>query len=86
MAYIPISNYCCLDSSNFILINELMHAPEAVLEPLERLLDMALDLARRAKVGRTVLTHMDKSMDYRSLCDEVPDHVTVGYDGLTMTA
>ncbi|HBM72357.1 MAG TPA: MBL fold metallo-hydrolase, partial [Erythrobacter sp.] len=45
-------------------------------------LDMALDLARRAKVGRTVLTHMDKSMDYRSLCDEVPDHVTVGYDGL----
>ena len=36
--------------------------------------------------GRVVLSHLDKSMDYRTLCDEVPDFVTVGYDGLEMVA
>jgi phosphoribosyl 1,2-cyclic phosphate phosphodiesterase len=33
-----------------------------------------------------VLSHLDKSMDYRSLCNEVPDFVVVGYDGLEIVA
>jgi phosphoribosyl 1,2-cyclic phosphate phosphodiesterase len=33
-----------------------------------------------------VLSHLDKSMDYRSLSSEVPDFVTVGFDGLVMQA
>ncbi len=33
-----------------------------------------------------MLTHLDKSMDYRALSDEVPKRVIVGYDGLELTA
>ena len=50
--------------------------------PTHANLEMALDLARRCKARQTVLTHLDKSMDYRTLCDEVPASVMVGYDGL----
>jgi phosphoribosyl 1,2-cyclic phosphate phosphodiesterase len=50
--------------------------------PTHAHLDMALDLARRCKASKTVLTHMDKSMDYRRLSDAVPKGIIVGYDGL----
>ena len=53
--------------------------------PTHANLAMALDLAKRCGVGRMVLTHLDKSMDYRTLCDEVPKNVIVGYDGLTVS-
>ncbi|MEM6856265.1 MAG: MBL fold metallo-hydrolase [Pseudomonadota bacterium] len=49
-------------------------------------LDLALELAERSGAKRLVLSHLDKSMDYRTLCDEVPDHVIVGYDGLEIVA
>lgn len=49
-------------------------------------LAMALDLWRRCKARKLVLTHLDKSMDYRTLCAEVPKGVTVGYDGLEIAA
>lgn len=32
--------------------------------------------------GRTILTHMDNSMDYRALLAELPDGVEPGYDGM----
>jgi phosphoribosyl 1,2-cyclic phosphate phosphodiesterase len=35
---------------------------------------------------RAALVHMDQSMDYASLCAELPDGVEPGYDGLEMTA
>lgn len=54
--------------------------------PTHAHLAMALELAERTAAKRLVLSHLDKSMDYRSLVDEVPDHVTVGYDGLEMIA
>ncbi|WP_299192630.1 MBL fold metallo-hydrolase [uncultured Erythrobacter sp.] len=54
--------------------------------PTHAHLAMALELAERTGANRLVLSHLDKSMDYRSLVDEVPEHVTVGYDGLEMIA
>lgn len=54
--------------------------------PTHANLAAALDLARRCRAHRTVLTHLDKSMDYRSLCHEVPEGVIVGYDGLELFA
>ena len=45
---------------------------------------MAVDLAKQCRARKLVLTHLDKSMDYRTLCDEAPKHVTVGFDGLEM--
>ncbi len=47
-------------------------------------LAMALDLARRTKARRTVLTHLDKTMDYATLKAELPQNVIVGYDGLEL--
>jgi phosphoribosyl 1,2-cyclic phosphate phosphodiesterase len=52
--------------------------------PTHAHLDMALELAERCGARRTVLTHLDKSMDYMSVQTEVPDGVLVGYDGLEL--
>ena len=54
--------------------------------PTHAHLGMAIEFGERSRAGRVVLSHLDKSMDYRALCDEVPDFVTVGYDGLEMIA
>jgi len=54
--------------------------------PTHANLGMALELAARTGARRTVLTHLDKSMDYVTLCDEVPGHVLVGYDGMELEA
>lgn len=54
--------------------------------PTHANLAMALDLGERCSARRMVLTHLDKSMDYRTLSGEVPGNVIVGYDGLEVTA
>lgn len=72
----------CFQRADILVVDCLRRRPH----PTHANLDMALELARKAKVRKTVLTHMDKSMDYRSLCSEVPANVTVGYDGLEMAA
>lgn len=54
--------------------------------PTHANLAMALELAEAARVDRAVLTHLDKSMDYVKLSDEVPGHVIVGYDGMVLAA
>ena len=45
-------------------------------------LAMALELADRTRATRAILTHLDKSMDYHALCEELPGHIEPGYDGL----
>jgi len=72
----------CFMDADVLVVDCLRRRPH----PTHAHLEMSLDLARRTRAVRTVLTHMDKSMDYRSLCDEVPDGVTVGYDGLELSA
>lgn len=68
----------CFHGTDLLVVDCLRRRPH----PTHAHLEMALQLATLCGVGRAVLTHMDKSMDYRELCDEVPDWVTVGYDGL----
>lgn len=72
----------CFERADILVVDCLRRKPH----PTHANLDMALELARKAKVRHAILTHMDKSMDYRSLCAEVPKGVTVGYDGLEMVA
>ena len=43
---------------------------------------MTLEWIRKLAPKRAILTHMDNSMDYNSLCGELPDGVEPGYDGL----
>lgn len=48
-------------------------------------LAMTLDAIARCRPKRALLTHMDQSMDYRSLCDSLPIGVEPGYDGIEVT-
>ena len=52
--------------------------------PTHAHLGMALELVEACRAKSAVLTHLDKSMDYRSLCDETPPHVEPGFDGLVV--
>ncbi len=54
--------------------------------PTHAHLAMALDLARQCKARRTVLSHLDKSMDYGALSNETPDNVFVAFDGMEVAA
>lgn len=50
--------------------------------PTHAHLAMALELKARTKARRMILTHLDKSMDYRTLSEELPKGVIAGFDGL----
>lgn len=50
--------------------------------PTHSHLDETLAASRALGVRRAILTHMDNSMDYRSLLDELPQGIEPGYDGL----
>lgn len=52
--------------------------------PTHANVEMALDLAQRTGARRTVMTHMDKSLDYTALSAELPSSVEPGYDGLVI--
>jgi len=54
--------------------------------PTHANLEMAIELGKRTKAKLTVLSHLDKTMDYAGLSGEVPANVIVGYDGLQLTA
>lgn len=54
--------------------------------PTHAHLAMSLELIEACRAKRGVLTHLDKSMDYRTLCDELPGHVEPGYDGMVIEA
>jgi phosphoribosyl 1,2-cyclic phosphate phosphodiesterase len=45
-------------------------------------LDRTLGYIDRLKPKRAILTHMDNSMDYRSLLRQLPPHIEPGYDGM----
>lgn len=68
----------CFQGTDLLVVDCLRRKPH----PTHAHLDMALDLARQCKARQTVLTHLDKSMDYRSLSSELPANVMVGFDGL----
>lgn len=61
-----------------LVVDALRHEPH----PTHPHLAMTLDLIARCGARRAVLTHLDKSMDYRSLIATLPAQVEPGYDGL----
>jgi phosphoribosyl 1,2-cyclic phosphate phosphodiesterase len=50
--------------------------------PTHASLAMALEFGERTGARTTVLTHLDKSMDYATISAETPDNVLVGFDGM----
>ncbi len=70
-----------MDKVDLLVVDCLRRRPH----PTHAHLAMSLDLAKRCGARRAVLTHLDKSMDYRTLAAEVPDNAEIGYDGLEIT-
>jgi phosphoribosyl 1,2-cyclic phosphate phosphodiesterase len=66
------------DRVDVLVVDALRRTPH----PTHAHLAMSLELVEACRARRAVLTHLDKSMDYRTVCDETPDHVEPGYDGL----
>jgi phosphoribosyl 1,2-cyclic phosphate phosphodiesterase len=68
--------------SDILVVDCLRHEPH----PTHAHLETSLELIARCGAKRAVLTHLDKSMDYARLSQEVPPHVLVGYDGMELVA
>ena len=60
------------------IVDALRHRPHPSHPTVSAVLGWVRDLAPK----RTVLIHMDQSMDYRALCATLPRGVEPGYDGL----
>lgn len=68
----------CFAGADLIVSDCLKREPH----PSHAHLAMALDLKAKTSARRMILTHLDKTMDYRTLSAEMPKGVEVGYDGL----
>ncbi len=53
--------------------------------PTHAHLDLTLDAIARCRPKRAILTHMDQSMDYATLCAALPAGVEPGHDGLEIS-
>lgn len=69
-------------ASDVLIVDCLRREPH----PTHAHLAMSLELAQACNAGTTVLTHLDKSMDYATLSGEVPENVQVAYDGMVIEA
>ena len=49
--------------------------------PTHTYLDAVLGWARELKVGQLYLTHLNNSMDYKTLVAELPDWAAPAHDG-----
>ena len=69
-----------LEGLDLWIVDALRRRPH----PTHAHLDRTLGWIERFRPQRAVLTHMDNSMDYATLCRELPPGVEPGYDMLTM--
>jgi phosphoribosyl 1,2-cyclic phosphate phosphodiesterase len=69
------------DAVDLWVVDALRRRPH----PTHPHLDQTLDWIARVGPQRAVLTHMDQSMDYETLVQELPDGVVPGHDGLEIS-
>ena len=55
------------------------------VNPVHGYLTLVKQWIARVKPSRAILTHMGHEMDYDRICDELPDGVELGYDGMVLT-
>lgn len=64
-------------SSDIFVVDVLREKPH----PTHAHLQMTRDLIESVKPRLSLLTHMDKSMDYNNLCSILPKDIRPAYDG-----
>jgi phosphoribosyl 1,2-cyclic phosphate phosphodiesterase len=67
-----------LEEADLWIVDALRRRPH----PTHPHLDQVLEWVRQVRPKRTVLTHLDNTMDYDTLVAELPEGVEPGYDGM----
>lgn len=78
---IPEAIWPMLEDLDTWIIDALRRTPH----PSHSHLSNTLEWIARAAPRRAVLTNMHIDLDYQTVADETPEHVTPAYDGLTLT-
>lgn len=68
----------CYKDCDLLIVDSLRKEPH----PTHAHLDLSIELADSCGARRTILTHMDKTMDYQSLTSELPHNIKPGFDGM----
>jgi len=66
--------------SDIFVVDALREKPH----PTHAHLDMTLDLIKTVNPRLSLLTHMDKSMDYKRLCSTLPKDIQPAFDGFVI--
>lgn len=66
--------------SDIFVVDALREKPH----PTHAHLDMTLDLIKAVNPRLSLLTHMDKSMDYKRLCSTLPKDIQPAFDGFVI--
>ncbi|MFO7771110.1 MBL fold metallo-hydrolase [Roseovarius gahaiensis] len=81
VAEIPDDVWPLLDGLECWIVDALRRTPH----PTHSHLSQTLDWIARVAPRRAVLTNMHIDLDYQTVADETPDHITPAYDGMTLT-
>jgi phosphoribosyl 1,2-cyclic phosphate phosphodiesterase len=78
---IPDAAWPALENLDCWIVDALRRTPH----PSHAHLDKTLGWITRAAPRRAVLTNMHIDLDYRTVAEETPDHITPAFDGLTVS-
>jgi phosphoribosyl 1,2-cyclic phosphate phosphodiesterase len=78
---IPQASWPLLEGLEVVVLDALRHRPH----PTHFSLSEAVDAARRIGAGRTYFTHMCHDLPHAETCANLPDGMSLAYDGLRVT-
>lgn len=78
---IPAPAWEMLSGLDCWILDALRRTPH----PSHAHLEQSLDWIARARPRRAILTNMHLDLDYQTLCDELPAHISPAYDGLRIS-
>jgi len=81
VAEIPDDVWPVLDGLECWIVDALRRTPH----PTHSHLSQTLEWIERVAPRHAVLTNMHIDLDYQTVADETPDHITPAYDGMTLT-
>ncbi len=81
VAQIPDDVWPLLEGLECWIVDALRRTPH----PTHSHLSQTLDWIARVTPRHGVLTNMHIDLDYQTVADETPDHITPAYDGMTLT-
>jgi phosphoribosyl 1,2-cyclic phosphate phosphodiesterase len=81
VAEIPEETWGALEGLDCWVLDALRRTPHPTHAHLER----SLEWIARAAPRRAVLTNMHIDMDYQTVANETPEHITPAYDGMVIT-